>query len=425
MLNGLFVFAVLVSVLLAAATGRMEALTHAIVDDAGKAVALAIGLVGVMAFFLGLMRIVEEGGLLRHVARAVGPITRRLFPEVPPDHPALHAMILNVSSNLLGLANAATPFGIKAMEELDKLNGRKGTASNAMVLFLAINTAGMSILPTTVIAVRASLGSRDPAGILVTTWIASGCATVVGIVAAIALARLPRFRGSEPPIERPQPANAQPIPGADAERAGSSGVRSLVAAVFLLAVTVLAVVEIASSTGPGVRGFASFWLLPLLVGSLVLFGWASGVRVYDALVEGAREGFQVALRIIPYLVAVLVAVGMLRAAGGIEILVRFVGPVTEWIRLPAEALPMALLRPLTGSGALAVMSEVMTQHGPDSRLGYLVSTMQGSTETTFYVLAVYFGAVRVRRTRHALPACLMADAAGILTAVAVVHWWFG
>jgi spore maturation protein SpmA len=448
-LNGLFVAAVIVSLLLAGASGGMERLTRAIVDDAGKAVSLSIGLVGVMALFLGLMRVVERAGVLAHVARALGPLTRRLFPDVPAGHPALQAMILNVSSNLLGLANAATPFGIKAMEELDRLNREKGTATDAMVLFLAINTAGMSLVPTTVIAVRASLGSADPAGIVVPTWIASGVATAVGIAAAIGLSRLPRYRAAgsivagaarvppddlaavADPGDRGREGESSGAdapasePAVDGAARGISGLRTAAAAAFVLAMALLAARELASADGAGLRGVASFWLLPLLVGAVAVVGWACRVRVYDALVEGAREGFQVALRILPYLVAVLVGVGMLRASGAIELFVRAMSPLTERILLPAEALPMAVLRPLTGSGALAVMSEVMAEHGPDSGLGYLVSTMQGSTETTFYVLAVYFGAVGIRRTRHALPACLLADAAGLLTAAAVVRWWLG
>ncbi|HKQ61846.1 MAG TPA: nucleoside recognition domain-containing protein, partial [Candidatus Polarisedimenticolaceae bacterium] len=194
MLNGIYVAAVVVAILLAALDGRMEALTAGIVQDARQAVDIALGLIGVMAFFLGLMRVAEEAGLLRQLARLLGPVLRRLFPAVPAGHPALSAMILNISSNLLGLGNAATPFGLKAMEELDRLNGAKGTATDAMVLFLTINTAGLAILPTTVIGIRASLGSQDPAGVLLPTWIAGGCATLVGVVAALALSRLPRYR---------------------------------------------------------------------------------------------------------------------------------------------------------------------------------------------------------------------------------------
>jgi spore maturation protein SpmA len=428
MLNGLFIVIILASILLAASTGQMQALTSAILQDSRKAVELAIGLIGVMAFFLGLMRVAQDGGLLRLLARLVGPAMRKIFPGVPADHPAMSAMILNIASNMLGLANAATPFGIKAMEELDKLNGRKGTATNDMVLFLAINTAGLAILPSGVIGIRAALGSEDAAGIFFTTWFASGMATLVGITAAFLLSRVPAFKRSAPPLLEVTDS------GTDdeqiAEQQPARGWKRIAQWLFWLVFIIFLVRYIwqlaaTSSSLDLIRLIGSSWILPALIGGLLLFGWARGVRVYDSLVEGAKEGFQVALRIIPYLVAILVAIGMLRASGGIDLMVRVISPVTDLIRMPAEALPMALLRPLSGSGALGVMSEIMTVHGADSFIGYMVSTFQGSTETTFYVLAVYFGAVGVKKTRHTLPACLLADVAGILAAVFIVNLLFG
>jgi spore maturation protein SpmA len=434
MLNVIFVFIVVASVLMAAWSGQMEALTQATLTKAKDAVTLALGLVGVMAFFLGLMRVAEDAGLLRTLARRIGPLLHKLFPAVPPDHPAMSAMILNISSNMLGLANAATPFGIKAMEELDKLNSRKGTATNAMCLFLAINTAGLAVLPTGVVGLRASMGSEDAMGILFSTWFASGAATVVGVTAAALLSRLPAYRSSQPPP-------VQPADLAADDEESAAGIDELAreetpvsapawrrwgVRLFWLVFLVFLSLEIVRRSGEGRLGvtlqdIASYWALPALIVGLVLFGWSRGVRVYDSLVEGAKEGFQVALRIIPYLVAILVAVGMFRAAGGIDLIVRFLSPVTGLIGMPAEALPMALLRPLTGSGAYGVMAEIMSEHGPDSFIGYMVSTFQGSTETTFYVLAVYFGAVGIRKTRHALPACLRADVAGILAAVLIIN----
>ena len=386
MLNGIFVFIVLVSILLAAWTGQMQALTDAILNDSRKAVTLAIGLVGVMAFFLGLMKVAEDGGLLRRIARAISPVMRRLFPGVPADHPAMSAMILNISSNMLGLANAATPFGIKAMEELNKLNSRKGTATNAMVLFLAINTAGLAVLPSGVIGLRAAAGSEDAAGIFFSTWFASGCATLTGVLAAFLLARLPRFRATAP---APLAANADATEApAEAESKTASGVdhrgRRWVAALCVLVYLALLVVWVVRAV-PEMplfdlfRELMSRWTLPVIVGGLILYGWVQGVRVYDSLVEGAKEGFQVALRIIPFLVAILVAVGMFRASGGMHHLVEWL----DWTRafgMPPEALPMALVRPLSGSGAYGVMMETMQAHGPDSLIGYTVSTIQGSTE---------------------------------------------
>ena len=435
MLNILFVVVVLASVLLAALANRMEELTQAILTSAADAVTLGIGLVGVMAFFLGLMRVAEDGGLLRKIARAVGPVMQRLFPSVPVDHPAMSAMILNISSNMLGLGNAATPFGIRAMEELNTLNGHKGTASNAMVLFLAINTAGLAVLPSGVVGLRASLGSQDATGIFFPTWFASGAATLVGILAVTLLGRLPRYRATEPPVLAPPSP-----PAAAGEPAGVtvSGIdpspptprRTWTVIVFWLVLFGLLGRHLVGSSsgvtmGDLIRGVMSYWMLPALVAGLILYGWSHGVRVYDSLVVGAKQGFDVALRIIPYLVAILVAVGMFRASGGIDLLVQVIGPITALIRMPAEALPMAILRPLSGSGAFGVMAEIMTTHGPDSLIGYMVSTFQGSTETTFYTLAVYFGAVGIMNTRHTLPACLLADVAGILGAVFIVNLMFG
>jgi len=436
MLNGIFVFLIVISILLAAITGQMQALTDAILTDSRKAVELSLKLIGVMAFFIGLMKVAEVAGLLRLIARAVAPVMRRLFPSVPPDHPAMSAMILNIASNMLGLGNAATPFGIKAMEELDKLNGEKGTATNAMVLFLAINTAGLAVLPTGVIGLRAAAGSANAAGIFFPTWFASGCATVTGIAAAFLLARLPRFRKTEPPVLAPEAA-----PTGDAEpRDVEFGVADLAPPpiswrrfamwAFWLVFVGLAVRHVFLSRSEMAsldltREVMSFWVLPAIVAGMILFGWSRGVAVYEALVEGAKEGFNVAVRIIPFLVAILVAVGMFRASGGMDVVGDVFGPVTALIGMPAEALPMAIIRPLSGSGALGVMAEAMDAYGPDSLIGYMVSTFQGSTETTFYVLAVYFGAVGVKRTRHALPACLLADTAGILAAVFIVNLLFG
>ena len=440
MLNGLFVSVALASVLLAAATGRMEELTGSILTSARSAVDLAIGLVGVMAFFLGLMRVAENGGLMATIARLVRPVMRRLFPDVPADSPAISAMILNIAANMMGLGNAATPFGIKAIQELDKLNSRPGTATNAMALFLAINTAGLAVLPSGMIGVRASLGSEDAAGIFFPTWFASGSATIVGITAAMLLSRIGRYRRTQPPpvdaATSAAPPDAEQARAPDEAAAGPgeaperSANRVWMARAFWFGLLALAVRDFltrldAEPALDAFRGMTSFWMLPALVSGLVLYGWVRRVRVYDSVVEGARQGFDVALRIIPFLVAILVAIGMFRAAGGIDALVTVLGPLTTLIGMPAEVLPVAVLRPLSGSGSLGVAAETIQTYGPDSLIGYLASTVYGSTETTFYTLAVYFGAVGIRNTRHTLPACLLADVAGILAATFIVNLLFG
>jgi spore maturation protein SpmA len=440
MLNGLFVAVALASILLAAATGRMEELTASILASARSAVDLAIGLVGVMAFFLGLMRVAENGGLMATIARLVRPVMRRLFPDVPADSPAISAMILNIAANMMGLGNAATPFGIKAIQELDKLNSRPGTATNAMTLFLAINTAGLAVLPSGMIGVRASLGSEDAAGIFFPTWFSSGSATIVGVTAAILLSRVGRYRRTQPPPvdaatsaappeDEPKRATTAAVT-APAEGPKPAARRVWLARAFWIGLLALAVRDFlarldSQSALDAFRGMTSFWMLPALVSGLVLYGWVRRVNVYDSVVEGAKQGFDVALRIIPFLVAILVAIGMFRAAGGIDALVTLLGPITTLIGMPAEVLPVAVLRPLSGSGSLGVAAEIIQTHGPDSLIGYLASTIYGSTETTFYTLAVYFGAVGIRNTRHTLPACLTADVAGILAATFIVNLLFG
>ena len=402
------------------AQAPMEALSAAMIASAGGAVELAIGLVGVMALFLGLMKVAEAGGLLTVIARLIRPLMTRLFPEVPPDHPAMGAMVLNLSANALGLGNAATPFGIRAMQELDRLNPRPGTATNSMALFLAINTSSVTLLPTAVIALRAAAGSTDPAGILPTTLFASICGTIAAVVAALWLARffpVGAPEAGEPAVDRPwvrEDAPREPLP-ADPD--------AYPAWVSMLAVAALiALIPVTIAWG---RAIAA-WIVPGLMVAFLAFGALRGVRIYEAFVEGAKEGFRVAVRIIPYLVAILVAVAMLRASGALDATVDAIGAYTARFGLPPEALPMALLRSLSGSGAYGVMASIINDPaiGPDSYTGYLVSTLQGSSETTFYVLAVYFGAVQVRRVRHALAAALIADVVAVIAAVAICSWLF-
>ena len=432
-LNLVFFFLVLVSFAVAAYRelawrphgaddlSPMQGMTDGLIAAAADSVTLAIGLVGVMALFLGLMKVAEAGGLLTIIARTVRPLMVWLFPEVPATHPAMGAMILNISANVLGLGNAATPFGIRAMQELDRINPHKGTASNSMVLFLAINTSSVTLLPTGVIALRAATGSADPAGILPTTLFATVCSTLVAIVAAKAYQRLASspVRTEQLPEDKEPAIDREPVD----EPADSSEAAKLVEAsasyptwVSLLALlAVLALIPLSVIYGRAV----SPWIIPSLMVLLLGFGLSRRVRIYEVFVEGARDGFQVAVRIIPYLVAILVAVAMFRASGALDLLIGPIGGMTGHLGLPAEALPMALLRPLSGSGAYGILASIIQNPtiGPDSYTGYLVSTLQGSTETTFYVLAVYFGAVGIRRIRHALAAGLTADAAGIVGAI--------
>lgn len=410
-------------------SGPMELLSSGMVASATGAIELAIGLVGVLALFLGLMKVAEEGGMLVIIARLIRPLMVRLFPQVPANHPAMGAMILNMSANGLGLGNAATPFGIRAMQELDKLNPRPGTATNAMAMFLAINTSGVTLLPAKVIAIRAAAGSADPAGILPTTLFATVVSTLAAIAAAWWAQRyFPVGQATAQELAMARPWVSDTAADTAADTAGPTQAlleddRAYPAWVCWLAM--LGLLLAIPATIVWGRAIAP-WIVPGLMVSFLLFGWARGVRVYEAFVEGAKDGFQVALRIMPYLVAILVAVGMLRASGALDVIVQALAVFTAPLGLPAEALPMALLRPLSGSGAYGVMSAIIHDPtiGPDSYVGYLVSTIQGSTETTFYVLAVYFGAVQIRRIRHTLLAALTADVVAVVAAVAICSYLF-
>jgi spore maturation protein SpmA len=429
MMNAIWLVLVVASAVAAAFSGTMPEVSEASVESAKAAVTLALGLIGVMAFWLGLMRVVQEGGLLATLARWLRPAMVRLFPEVPPDHPAMSAMIMNIASNMLGLGNAATPFGIKAMLELDRLNPVRGVATNSMVLFLAINTSNVALAPLGVIALRAAVGSRDPAGIWLPTLLATSISTLVGIAAAKLLERLyPPVTAYTPAAERapetaPPPDTGSVFASRPTRPAGCVLALAAMAGVVAgLVLHVRAGVLEGGAIGDLLRQTASTWLLPTLIAAMLLYGVAKGVAVYDAMILGAKEGFQVAVRIIPFLVAIMVAVGMFRASHLLDLLVGLLQPLTGAVGFPAEALPMALLRPLSGSGAYGVMAEILEAHGPDTPVGYLVSTLQGSTETTFYVLALYFGAVGVTRVRHAVAAGLAADAAGVLGALFAVRW---
>jgi spore maturation protein SpmA/spore maturation protein SpmB len=389
----------------------MEILSKAMIDSAGAAVELAIGLVGVMSLFLGLMKVAEAGGMLSILAKLIRPLMIRLFPEVPADHPAMGAMILNLAANALGLGNAATPFGIRAMQELDRLNPVKGEATNAMALFMAINTSSVTLLPTGVIALRAAAGSIDPAAILPTTLFATIGSTSVAIIASKIYQRFfPQKKADHIKNNDQGPINPSTN---ETLKEASDGYPLWVS---ILALGILAsLIPMAILYGP----LVSPWILPGLMVGFLGFGAVKKVPIYEVFVQGAKEGFQVALRIIPYMVAILVAVGMLKASGGLQMIVNALSKVTANFGLPAEALPMALMRPLSGSGAYAILASIINDPaiGPDSYTGLLVSTLQGSTETTFYVMAVYFGAVQIKRIRHALMTALTADVAGVLFAI--------
>jgi len=341
---------------------------------------------------------------------------------------------------MLGLGNAATPFGLKAMTELNTLNRYPGVATNSMALFLSINAAGVAILPLGAVAVRAALGSKDPAGIVLPSFLSTFSAAITAVIVAKLLERQPRFRPERYATEPPPESGAAPkgpdaaalasaeklavdhAPASPGRRAFALGLLAL----FVVGLAREAVRLRADHAGFDlVRTLMSEWTIPTIMLAIVLFGLARRVKIYEVFIAGAKEGFQIAIVIIPFLVAILVGIAMFRSSGAMEALIGMLSPLTSRLGFPAEALPMALIKPLSGSGALGVMSETMKTHGPDSFIGYLVCLLNAGTETTFYVLAVYFGSVQVRVLRHTLVACLSADLAGYVAATALCHLFFG
>jgi len=396
---------------------KMKDVTSAVLYYAGTAVTIALGLIGIMALWLGVMKVAEESGLIKIIARSLKPFTKKLFPEIPSDHPAMSSMIMNISANMLGLGNAATPFGLKAMEEMEKINPNKGTASNSMVTFLAINTAGLTLIPATAIAIRAASGSVNPAIIIGTSIFGAFCATVAGVTSAKIIEKFYLESWSFSDWFKK-----------NLKFFGLSLITILAIGLFFitgLAAKVGGLFSFISAEGfKNIIEVVSKLAIPVLIIVFIGYGVIKKVKVYESFVEGAKDGFNIAVKIIPYLVAMLIAIGIFRAGGAMEWLIFILKPITSLIGMPAEALPMALMRPLSGSGSLGIMSENLAVYGPDSFIGILVSTFYGSTETTFYVLAIYFGAVNIKNTRHALPVGLIADVAGILGALFIVKLLF-
>jgi len=363
---------------------------------------VSIGLTGVMCLWLGIMRLGEKGGAVELLARGFDPLLRRLFPGVPAGHPAGASIVMNLSANMLGLDNAATPLGLKAMRELQQLNPQPETASDDQILFLVVNASAVTVIPTAIMTYRAQLGAADPTDVFLPLLIATFCSTMVGILVTARVQKLPL--------------------GNPVTLAYLGGVTLVVGALVGYCLTLdKSALERQTSL------LANLTIFSLIVGFLLLAAWRR-VPFYETFVEGAKEGFTVAVGIIPYLVAMLVAVGVLRASGALDQAldaVRFVvgrvGLDGRWV----DALPVALVRPLSGSGSRGLVIEIMKTLGPDSFAGRLACVIQGSTETTFYVLAVYFGSVGIKNTRHAIACGLTAELAGFLGAVAVSYLFFG
>ncbi len=429
LMNSIWFAMIVLAVVTAAFTGQMDQVTKISFKTAKDAVNLAIGLIGIMALWLGLVRIAEVGGLMQTIARAIRPIMTKLFPDVPPEDPAMSAMILNIAANCLGLGNAATPLGIKAMIALDRLNPFPGRATDAMCLFLAINTSNVTLLPLGVIAIRAAAGAQKPAAILVPTLVATSCSTLVAIVAAKLLAKWDHKKHQEKPISikkeitNTDKKDSIDIPKTIYELAPPTKFMKWGSIIALITLIIGFFYHIFTANMPPItlaQSMLSHWIIPILMLGFVTYGALKGVPVYEAGIEGAKEGFEVAVKLIPFLVLILVAVGMFRASGAFNITSKILYPLTHLLKIPTEVLPVALLRPLSGSGAFALVTEITYRH-PNSFAAFLAGTIQGSTETTFYVLAVYFGAVGIKDVRYAVSAALMADLAGFLASVAICH----
>jgi spore maturation protein SpmA len=379
-----------------------RAMVGASFDSAKTGFEIALGLTGIMCLWLGIMRIGERGGAVEFLARAFGPLGRRLFPGIPAGHPAHGSIVMNMAANMLGLDNAATPLGLKAMGQLQELNPEKERASNDQILFLVINASSVTIVPTTIMTFRAQLGANDPTDVFIPILVATFCSTMAGLVATGLIQRLRLWD--------------------KVVLAYLGGMTAIVAGlVTYFAHLDQAALEAQSSLLANVLIFG-------MIMAFIVAGLRKRVDLFDAFVEGGKEGFHTAIGIVPYLVAMLVGIGVFRASGALDIilggvrhLVSALGGDTQWV----EGLPTMLMKPLSGSGARGMMIETMKTSGADSFAGRLACTIQGSTETTFYVLAVYFGSVGIRKTRHAVTCGLIADVAGFAGAIGMAYLFWG
>jgi spore maturation protein SpmA len=432
MLNLVWLGLLLIGVLVAGITGQFAAINQGALSAAKSAVMdVALPLCGAMTLWLGMVRLAEKAGLIQHIARFIRPILIRLFSDVPPDHPAMGSIVMNMAANMLGVSNAATPLGLRAMSQLNELNTKQGVATNAMCTFLAINTSSIQLVPATAINILAINGSKNPTGIVGSTLIATFFATFSAIVTVKFLQRLGPFRWErQTGISTATTAEPSPEPNETAARKlpmAPWAPWSLAAVVlFFLALFIPnAFPYWFRGTAPvGFLGAIAIFfnaLSPLAIPFLLTFFplYAAGRRipVYAEFIEGAKEGFTITVRIIPYLVGMLVAIAVFRDSGALNLLGDLLNPILNWVHFPSDLLPMVLIRPLSGSGSTAVLTDLVKQLGPDNILSYMAATIYGSAETTFYVVAVYFGSVGVTKTRHAIPAGLFADLVGVIASV--------
>ncbi len=370
-------------------------------DTSKTAFEISLGLTGIMTLWLGLMRIGEKGGTVQILARLVSPFFHKLFPELPKNHPVIGSILMNFSANMLGLDNAATPLGLKAMREMQELNTDKDTASNTQIMFLVLNTSGLTIIPINIMVYRAQMGAADPSDVFIPILLATFFSSLIGLIAVAFYQKINLLH-----------------PVVFAYLGGLS---------FFIAAVIAYFSTLPQEKIRAVSAITSNVILFSIIIGFFLLAWHKGVNVYESFIEGAKDGFQVAIGIIPYLVAILVAVGVFRTSGAMDYLIEGL----QWTVAAAgfntdfvPAMPTAFMKPLSGSGARGMMLDTMKTYGADSFAGRLSAMIQGSTETTFYVLAVYFGSVGIRKTRYALTCGLIADAAGILAAILLAYLFF-
>ncbi|HWX18438.1 MAG TPA: nucleoside recognition domain-containing protein [Candidatus Binatia bacterium] len=452
MLNYIWLGLIVLAVVIGGCTGHLKDVADASFKSAEDGVMkTALPLVGIMALWLGIMRLAERAGLVALLARALRPLMVWLFPDVPANHPAMGSMLLNMAASILGLNNAATPLGLRAMKDLQTLNPRPDTATNAMCTYLAINTSSIQLIPATAIAVLAANHSNNPTAIVGTSIMATTCGAVSAVAAAKFLQRLPFFRlplatapapkASEPGQNEATNARAaadrspvteaatlQPLPSWGLPVLGTFGLFFVYLFIRFAFPSFLGFQPSTEAAGQTtfvrVVDAVSKLSIPMLLSVFPLYAALRRVKVYEEFVDGAKEGFEVGIRIIPYLVAILVAIGMFRAAGGIDMVSNALRPIMVTVGFPPDLLPLVLMRPLTGSGTLGIFAELVKQCGPDSLVARMGGTIFGSTETTFYVLAVYFGSVGVTKARYAVLAGLTADFIAVVASVFICRLVF-
>lgn len=394
-----FIFGI-ISLLLGDAT-IFEKIVGATFDSSKTGFEISLGLTGVLALWLGIMKIGEQAGIVNVLARILSPFFSKLFPDIPKNHPVMGSIFLNIASNMLGLDNAATPTGLKAMAQMQELNPKKDTATNSMIMFLVLNTSGLTIIPTTILAFRSTYGASQPTDVFIPILLATTVATVAGIIFT---ALWQRINLLQPTL-----------------------LFGLACLIGFVGFGIWGFGKMDKDTMASVTSITSNLILMSVIVLFIIAGLIKKINVYDAFIEGAKEGFHTAVRIIPYLIAILVAVGVFRASGAMDVLIKAVKYIVEMCGINADfvgALPTALMKPLSGSGARGLMVEAMKTYGADSFIGRLSCVFQGSTDTTFYILAVYFGSVSIKYTRHAVACGLLADILGVIAAIIVCYLFF-